>query len=178
MTLPVRKSAGKWILPQPKSAYETGEFLPIPKLSNFVDLPFGYKQNSDNPLQLDPIPIELEALQKAKKYLRQYSSRLVAAWLTKVTGRPISHFGLLRRVKSEQRDQAIATSIWSWAARYKKAIQLAERYEKRKGKRSFERAQKLIEAAERVGTPRDKGNNNRGSGEPSREREESAAVAG
>ena len=72
MTLPVRKSAGKWILPQPKSAYETGEFLPIPKLSNFVDLPFGYKQNSDNPLQLDPIPIELEALQKAKKYLRQY----------------------------------------------------------------------------------------------------------
>jgi hypothetical protein len=31
MTLPVRKSAGKWILPQPKSAYETGEFLPIPK---------------------------------------------------------------------------------------------------------------------------------------------------
>ena len=151
MTLPVRKSAGKWILPQPKSAYETGEFLPIPKLSNFIDLPFGYKQNSDNPLQLDPIPIELEALQKAKKYLRQYSSRLVAAWLTKVTGRPISHYGLLRRIKSEQRDQSIATSIWSWAARYKKAIELAEKFEKRKGSRGIQKAKELAEAAERIG---------------------------
>jgi hypothetical protein len=161
-TLPVRKSAGKWILPQPKKE-SADEFVPIPKLSNLTTVPFGYKINEEDPLQLDPIPLELEALEKAKGYIKRYSSRHVAAWLTKVTGRSISHRGLLQRIRSESKNKSQATSLWSWAARYKKAILLAEKYQKRKGSRGFEKAKKIIEAEERITSPRHKRNNDRGS---------------
>jgi hypothetical protein len=161
-TLPVRKSAGKWILPQPKKE-SADEFVPIPKLSNLTTVPFGYKINEEDPLQLDPIPLELEALEKAKGYIKRYSSRHVAAWLTKTTGRYITHRGLLSRIKSESKNKSQATSLWSWAARYKKAILLAEKYQKRKGSRGFEKAKKIIEAEERITSPRHKRNNDRGS---------------
>jgi hypothetical protein len=160
--LPVRRSAGKWVLPQPRKE-NADEFIPIPKLSKLTNIPFGYKLNEEDPLQLDPIPLELEALEKAKKYLRQYSSRHVAAWLTKTTGRYITHRGLLHRIKSESKNKSQATSLWSWAARYKKAIQLAEKYQKRKGSRSFEKIKKLIEAEERITSPGHKRNIDRGS---------------
>jgi hypothetical protein len=148
-TLPVRKSAGKWILPQPKKE-GADEFVPIPRLSNLTTVPFGYKINEKDSLQLDPIPLELEALEKAKGYITRYSSRHVAAWLTKTTGRYISHRGLLHRLKSETKNKSTASSYWSWAARYKKAILLAEKYQKRKGSRGFEKAKKIIEAEERI----------------------------
>lgn len=148
--LPVRDGvAGKWILPQPKNAYATGDFVPIPKISKGKVVPFGYKINEDNPHQLDPIPIELEALEKAKLYLKRYSSRLVANWLTKVTGRYISHAGLLQRVKSEQNNKSKASSYQSWAARYKKALELAEKFESRKGCRGIERAKETAAEADR-----------------------------
>jgi hypothetical protein len=163
--LPVNRSAGKWILPQPIKE-GADDFVPIPKLSNLTNVPFGYKLNEDDPLQLDPIPLELEALEKAKLYIRRYSSRHVAAWLTKVTGRYITHRGLLHRLKSESKNKSQATSLWSWAARYKKAILLAEKYQKRKGSRGFEKAKKLIEAEDRITAPRNKRNIDRGSDSP------------
>jgi hypothetical protein len=159
--LPVRESAGKWILPQPLSAKADGNFTQIPRLNRTAYIPFGYKVNEEDPWVLDPIPLELEALEKAKGYLKRYSSRHVAVWLEKVTGRHISHLGLLKRVRSEQSNKNEASSYWSWAARYKKAIEFAEKYQNRKGSRGYEKAKKLVEAADKLTRPRDKRNINR-----------------
>ena len=131
--LPLRKAAGKWLLPQPKDAAETGEYVPIPVTVMLVKPPFGYKFSEESKLLLIPIPHELEALEKAKKYLKQYPSRNVAAWLTKVTGRYISHVGLLHRVKNERQRRAKISLLRSWARRYKEALEKAEKYERRVG---------------------------------------------
>jgi hypothetical protein len=144
----VRTTAGKWILPQPIAAKNTGEYVSIPKLST-VWIPFGYKVNETDPDVLDPIPAELEALEQAKKYLKQYPSRYVAAWLTKVTGRSISHAGLLKRIKHEQRNKAKAASLRRWAARYKRAIEEAEKYEKRTGNKYVKNARDIIDQVDR-----------------------------
>lgn len=144
----VRTTAGKWILPQPIAAKNTGEYVSIPKLST-VWIPFGYKVNETDPDVLDPIPAELEALEQAKKYLKQYPSRYVAAWLTKVTGRSISHAGLLKRIKHEQRNKAKAASLRRWAARYKRAIEEAEKYEKRTGNKYVTNARAVIDQVDR-----------------------------
>jgi hypothetical protein len=144
----LKPSAGKYILPQPREAEESGQYVPIPKLKRGAAIPFGYKQSEEDPDQLDPIPEELKALEKAKQYLRQYSSRKVAAWLTKVTGRSISHTGLLQRVKDERRTKQKASTLRSWARRYKKAIELAEKYENRKGKKEYQAARAIIDSVD------------------------------
>lgn len=148
MLLPLKPSAGKFILPQPKEAEETGKYVPIPRLSGMGVVPFGYKQSEEDPDVLEPIEAELRALEKAKKYLKQYSSRNVAAWLTKETGRSISHTGLLKRVKDEHKTKQKAATLRSWARRYKKAIELAEKYENRKGKKEYEVARAIIESVD------------------------------
>jgi len=123
-----RSTIGKWILPQPKDAQEKGEYISIPKLNGRFEAPFGYKTSETDPLMLDPIPLELDALEKAKKYLKQYPSREVAAWLNKVTGRYISHVGLLSRIK----------------AKYRKAIEEAEKHEKRLGGKATRQARAVL----------------------------------
>ena len=80
---------GLWILPQPKNAFEDSNFLPIPNLKKSNCIPFGYKVSEEDDAVLEPIANELKALEKAKQYVKQYSSRKVAAWLTKTTGRSI-----------------------------------------------------------------------------------------
>ena len=82
---------------------------------------------------LQPVPLELEALEKAKKYLKQYSSRQVAAWLTTVTGREISHVGLLKRVKNEQSHKRKSSTYRKLADGYEKALKKAQEYEERLG---------------------------------------------
>jgi hypothetical protein len=128
-----RTSAGKFILPQPKIAVETGEYVPIPILSRYGKVPFGYELKEGDKFLLYPIANELQALEKAKGYLKRYSSRHVAAWLTKVTGKSISHTGLLQRVRDEYNKKAKASALRGWAARIEKAIELATKYEKTKG---------------------------------------------
>jgi hypothetical protein len=144
----IRTTAGKWILPQPKEAKDTGEYVSIPRLTK-RQVPFGYKVSDHDEWLLDPIPHELEALEQAKKYLKQYSSRHVAAWLTKITGREISHAGLLKRIKNEQRNKAKASTLRSWATRYRKAIEEAERYEARTGSKGIKFAKDIIAEADR-----------------------------
>ena len=143
----VRATAGKWILPQPLDAPETGESVPIPRIAK-IQVPFGYKICETDDQVLDPIPHELEALEKAKKYLKQYPSRYVAAWLTKITGRSISHAGLLKRIKHEQRNKTKASTLRSSATKYKKAIEEAEKYEKRIGNKGIKRAKDIIESVD------------------------------
>ena len=145
--LPLRKAAGKWLLPQPKDAAETGEYVPIPMTVKLVNPPFGYKFSEETKMLLIPIPHELDALEKAKKYLKQYPSRNVAAWLTKVTGRYISHVGLLQRVKNERQRKAKISLLRSWARRYKEALELAEKYEDKKGTKIYNQAKKIVESA-------------------------------
>lgn len=120
------RDLGAWILPQPK-AKET--YVPIPKIRNTI--PFGYRQDEEDPFLLQPVPTELEALELAKKHLKQYSSRQVAAWLTTTTGRPISHVGLLKRIKTERKHGRKSATYRNLARRLKKALEQAQRYEEK-----------------------------------------------
>ena len=64
-----------------------------------------------------PISLELEALDLAKRHLKQYSYRAVAQWLSKETGRYISHMGLKKRIEVEQRRRkasAIKRKLAKW----------------------------------------------------------------
>ncbi len=115
---------GKWILPQP----DQKNYVPIPRLSRFI--PFGYKVDENNDGWFLPIPLELDALEKAKVYLKQYSSRQVAAWLTKVTGREITHVGLLKRIKNEQSHRRKSNTYRQLARRYQEALEKAQEWEK------------------------------------------------
>ena len=59
-------------------------------------IPFGYKLNEDNPELLDPIPEQLEMLNKILPLIKDktLSLREGSLWLTHETGRAISHMGL------------------------------------------------------------------------------------
>ena len=59
-------------------------------------IPFGYKLNEDNPELLDPIPEQLEMLDKILPLIKDktLSLREGSLWLTHETGRSISHMGL------------------------------------------------------------------------------------
>ena len=123
-----KRSVGQWILPQPKEAIADEDFLPIPRIARTV--PFGYTEDLDDKDMLLPVPRELRALEKAKEYLKQYSYREVANWLTKQTGRSISHMGLKKRIDSEQSHKRRSATLREWARRYEKAITKAEEYER------------------------------------------------
>ncbi len=60
-------------------------------------VPFGYKLKEDNH-SLEPIPEQLDALEKAKEYLENSSYREVAQWVKAKTGRYISHVGLIKAI--------------------------------------------------------------------------------
>ena len=119
---------GAYVLPQPTSA---NEYVKIPRLSRTI--PFGYVVDSEDDGWLQPVAIELDALEKAKKYLKQYSSRQVAAWITTVTGREISHVGLLKRIKNEQSHKRKSSTYRKLADGYEKALKKAQEYEERLG---------------------------------------------
>ena len=68
-------------------------------------IPFGYKID-DTGNYLIPIESELQALEKAKEYLKTCSLREVAIWLTRKTGRYISYVGLKKRVKRDTASKA------------------------------------------------------------------------
>ena len=91
------------------------DWLVIPRVSTTI--PFGYIQDPEDKELLLPVPLELEALVLAKEHLKQYSYREVAAWLSTVTGRYISHMGLKKRLISEQRRRTAAQTLKIWANR-------------------------------------------------------------
>ena len=129
------RDLGSWILPQP---VEENKWVRIPRIGNIRTVPFGYKVAEDDEEMLEPIPFELEALEKAKLYLRQYSSRQVANWLTKTTGRYISHAGLLKRIKNEQHRRRKTATYRNIARRLEKALDKAQAYERALGKEGNE----------------------------------------
>ena len=123
------RSLGKWKLPQPTDLKneEQTEWIQIPRIARTI--PFGYKINKEDKELLDPIPYELEALELARKYIKQYSLRQVANWLTTKTGREISHIGLRKRLLHERQRKNKARTLKRWADYAEKAIQKAKAIE-------------------------------------------------
>ena len=133
MTKPLQK----WKLPQPTDIKEDNEWIAIPRISRTI--PFGYKIDKDDPDILQPVENELDMLEEAKKYLKQYSYREVANWLSRNTGRSISHVGLKKRLDNERRRKNKVGSLRRWADYAKKAIAKAEEIEnKRLGAKTLE----------------------------------------
>ena len=121
------RTAGRWKLPQPTDIKEQNEWVQIPRIARTV--PFGYKQNEEDPDILDPIPTELDLLEKARAYTNQYSYREVANWLSTNSGRYISHVGLRKRLKHERQRKNQAASLRKWAEYAEKAIAKAQEIE-------------------------------------------------
>ena len=123
------RSLGKWKLPQPTDLKDEDqkEWIQIPRIARTV--PFGYKINEDDKELLDPIPYELEALELARKYIKQYSLRQVANWLTTKTGRQISHIGLRKRLLHERQRKNKARTLKRWSEYAQKAIEKAKAIE-------------------------------------------------
>ena len=118
------RSIGKWKLPQPTDIKEQDEWVQIPRIARTV--PFGYKHNEEDPDILDPIPVELDLLEKARSHVNQYSYREVANWLTANTGRQISHVGLRKRLLNERQRKNQAASLRKWAEYAETAIAKAK----------------------------------------------------
>ncbi len=119
------KISKTWQLPKPEKTEYGYDWKPVVRVGRVV--PFGYKQSEEDVDILLPIPTELELLEKAKKYIRQYSYRQVANWLSKESGREISQVGLMKRIKIEQKRQSNASAQSYLAQRYKEALQKAEK---------------------------------------------------
>jgi len=133
MTKPLQK----WKLPQPTDIKEDNEWIAIPRISRTI--PFGYEIDKDDPDILQPVENELDMLEEAKRYLKQYSYREVANWLSRNTGRSISHVGLKKRLDNERRRKNKVGSLRRWADYAKKAIAKAEEIEnKRLGAKALE----------------------------------------
>ena len=125
----MNRSVGKWKLPQPTDLKDEDqqEWVQIPRIARIV--PFGYKINEEDQDLLDPIPYELEAIELARKYTKQYSYREIANWLTKKTGREISHVGLRKRLMHEQQRKNQARTLRKWSEYAQKAIEKAKAIE-------------------------------------------------
>ena len=123
------RSLGKWKLPQPTDLKdeEQKDWIQIPRIARTI--PFGYTINEEDNELLDPVPYELEAIDLARKYVKQYSYREVANWLTTKTGRDISHVGLRKRLMHEQQRKNQARTLRKWSEYTEKAIQKAKAIE-------------------------------------------------
>ena len=121
------KGLGRWELPQPLDIKDETEWIPIPRIARTI--PFGYIQDEKDPDLLQPVQQELDKLEMARDYLKQYSYREVANWLTTQTQRYISHVGLRKRVANERQRKNQARSIRKWAEYAEKAIAKAKEIE-------------------------------------------------
>ena len=121
------RSTGEWKLPQPSDIKEDDEWIAVPRIARTV--PFGYKLDENDSYILRPIPEELDALEQARKYIKQYSYREVANWLSKRTERYISHVGLRKRLAHEQQRKKQIRSLRKWAEYAETAIQKAKELE-------------------------------------------------
>lgn len=129
------RTVGEWKLPQPTDIKEENEWISIPRIARTI--PFGYKLDENDSEVLRPVSEELNLLEQARKYVKQYSYREVANWLSTRTNRYISHVGLRKRLAHEQHRKKQITSIRKWAEYAEKAIQKADELEaERLGARS------------------------------------------
>ena len=118
------KTNRNWKLPKPEETEDGYNWKPVVRVGRTI--PFGYRQSEEDKDILLPIVEELELLEKAKKFIRQYSYRQVANWLSTQSGRNISHVGLMKRIRIEQKRKTEASTQRYLAQRYKEALQKAQ----------------------------------------------------
>ena len=118
----------QWKLPPPEESEDSLEWYPVVRVGRIV--PFGYEQDANDKDVILPIQKELELLERAKRFIKQYSYRDVANWLSEKSGRYISHVGLMKRVKLERKRKAEASTQRYYAERYKEAAAKAETLER------------------------------------------------
>lgn len=123
-TFKAEQTAQTWKIP--KRGLK-GEWYPVVRIGRHI--PFGYEQDPDDPDILQPIPEQLEMLETAKLYLKEYSLRLVARWLSEHSGRPISHVGLQKRVNIEEQRRNSASTHRVYAKRAEEASEKARKLE-------------------------------------------------
>jgi len=70
-----------------------------------VTIPFGYRLSEDDSAFVEGIPEQLEALDKAMEFLEESSYREVATWLSAVTGRSLTHVGLMNIAKERRKQE-------------------------------------------------------------------------
>ena len=121
---------GYFKMPDPVGLKDDNEWLTIPRISRTI--PFGYKVHKEDEDILVPIVEELEALELAKEYLKEYSYREVAGWLSDRTGREISHIGLRKRIQKEKQRKSKATTYKTWLKNYQKALEKLEEIESKR----------------------------------------------
>jgi len=121
------RTTKNWKLPVPEETEDGFDWQPVVRVGRVI--PFGYKQDPEDKDVLLPIVEELNLLEKAKKYLRQYSYRDVANWLSEQSGRYISYVGLRHRVKLEEKRKREASKKRYLAERYKEKKKKAEKLE-------------------------------------------------
>ena len=121
---------GYFKMPDPVGLKDDNEWLEIPRISRTI--PFGYTVHNEDEDILVPIIEELEALELAKDYLKEYSYREVAGWLSGRTGREISHIGLRKRVQTEKKRKSKATTYKTWLKNYQKALEKLEEIESKR----------------------------------------------
>lgn len=127
MSFDFDKDLGFWEIPKPNKGKER-EWHVIARASARV-VPFGYELHEANDRLLIPVPEQLEALELAKRHLKQYSYRDVARWLSDQTGRYISHMGLKKRVEIERRRKKTATIKRKLAKRLEETLQEIKKLE-------------------------------------------------
>ena len=123
-------NVGYFKMPDPVGLKDDNEWLMIPRISRTI--PFGYEVHEDDEDILVPIIEELEALELAKEYLKEYSYREVAGWLSDRTGREISYIGLRKRIQKEKQRKSKATTYKTWLKNYQKALEKLEEIESKR----------------------------------------------
>jgi len=129
-----RNDLGYWTLPLPD--IEGKEWTKIPRVSRHI--PFGYVVDAEDDDYLIPVPEELEALEMAKKHLKQYSYRKVANWLTQQTGRSISFRGLKKRIDIENKRRKVTGIKRQLAKRLEKTLHQIKKLEESTGRYTTE----------------------------------------
>lgn len=103
-----------------------------PRLSSRI--PFGYALDPDDPKQLIPVVFELEALDKARKYLKEgHSLRKVSQWLSDKTGRKITHEGLKQRVECDKTNGNRIKVIRRWSEDLAEAVKEVREFDLKNG---------------------------------------------
>ena len=129
MKLKIAEDIGYWELPKPPKGKEK-EWHTVVRLGNTnKGIPYGYKVCYDNDALLEPIPHELEALELAKRHLKQYSYADVCLWLKKQTGRPVTQQALRRRVDIDLKRKKATTAKRFLAKRLEKILKEIETLE-------------------------------------------------
>lgn len=108
-----------------------GVWVPIVRISRHI--PFGYRVDPNDDKVLLPIEKELDSLEKARVFLRDYSMRDVALWLEQETGRKISVEGLRKRIRRDKNRRNKLAQTRYYARLYKEALEKAEKLEGRTG---------------------------------------------